>query len=59
MGKDYYGVNYTYEDNDIKINWLREFLQDTNETVAIYYQYNVELASLEKINEKNLVKIYC
>jgi SNF2 family DNA or RNA helicase len=52
MGKDFYSVDKVYEDNENKINWLREFLQDTNETVAIYYQYNVELASLEKLMKK-------
>ena len=52
MGMDYYDVKLTYEDNNIKEDWLGEFLQDTNETVAIYYQYNVELDRLEKLMKK-------
>ena len=52
MGKDFYGEDFTYDDNTIKLDWLSDFLQDTNETVAIYYQYNVELASLEKLMKK-------
>lgn len=52
MGMDFYKNPYTYEDNSIKLDWISEFLQDTKETVAIYYQYNVELNSLEKLMKK-------
>jgi SNF2 family DNA or RNA helicase len=43
---------FKYEDNTNKIDWLEEFLSNTDETVAIYYQYNVELASLESLMKK-------
>lgn len=43
---------FTIEDNTNKIDWLEEFLNNTDETVAIYYQYNVELASLQKLMDK-------
>lgn len=49
--------HFTYEDNTAKIDWLKEFLEDTDETVVILYQYNVELASLEKLM-KSLKKPY-
>ncbi len=51
-GMNEFNERFIYEDNTNKIDWLREFLKDTNETVAIYYQYNVELASLEKLLKK-------
>jgi SNF2 family DNA or RNA helicase len=59
IGKDYYDESLVYKDNSIKIDWLEDFLQDTNEVVAIYYQYNVELEQLEtlmkKLNKKYIV----
>jgi SNF2 family DNA or RNA helicase len=51
-GKDYYDCDITKYDNDFKISWLDDFLQDTNEVVAIYYQYNVELEQLETLMKK-------
>ena len=51
-GYNEYREPFTFEDNTNKIDWLEEFLSNTDETVAIYYQYNVELASLEKLMNK-------
>lgn len=51
-GMDYYNERYVYEDNTLKIDWLREFLEDTNKVIAIYYNYNVELEALEKLMKK-------
>jgi SNF2 family DNA or RNA helicase len=51
-GLDFFDVKTTYESNTIKIDWLEDFLKDTSEIVAIYYQYNVELAQLEKLMKK-------
>lgn len=45
-----------YSDNSHKTDWLKEFLQNTNETVVIFYKYNVEKRQLvdmcEELNEK-------
>ena len=57
MGRDFYGEKYTYEDNTNKIDWIKDFLKDTDETVCIYYQYNVELYALEALM-KSLKKRY-
>lgn len=43
---------FKFEDNTNKLDWLEEFLSDTNEVVAIFYQYNVELEALEKLMQK-------
>jgi SNF2 family DNA or RNA helicase len=43
---------FRYEDNTNKLDWLEEFLSDTNEVVSIFYQYNVELEALEKLMHK-------
>lgn len=56
-GHDKFGEVLIYEDNTIKIDWLHEFLEDTDETVVIFYQYNVELAVLERLL-KTLKKKY-
>jgi SNF2 family DNA or RNA helicase len=48
MGSD----RFQYEDNTAKIDWLEDFLSDTDERAVILYQYNVELASLEKLMKK-------
>jgi len=52
MGMDYYNEKLTYQDNTVKEDWLKDFLSDTNEVVAVYYQYNVELERLEKLMKK-------
>ncbi len=51
--------NFKFEDNTHKIDWLQEFLSNTDETVVIYYQYNTELYDLQnlmvKLNKKTVV----
>jgi SNF2 family DNA or RNA helicase len=42
MGMDSFSRRYTYDDNTHKIDWLRDFLEGTDEVVTIFYQYNVE-----------------
>lgn len=49
MGYDMESNYYEYEDNTIKIDWLRDFLTDTDEVVAIFYTYDVELRSLRTL----------
>lgn len=49
VGMDFYGEHKSYKDNTNKIDWLRDFLKDTDEVVAIYYQYNIELESLKEL----------
>jgi superfamily II DNA or RNA helicase len=51
-GLDMYDNHYHYEDNTEKLDWLSDFLQDTDEVVAIFYQYNVELNALERLMQK-------
>jgi len=51
MGHDKFGTTLIYEDNTIKSAWVKEFLQDTDETIIIFYKYNVELKQLQKVCE--------
>jgi SNF2 family DNA or RNA helicase len=51
-GQDMEGTHYTYEDNSSKLDWLEDFLSDTNEVVTIFYQYNVEMEALKKLLAK-------
>jgi SNF2 family DNA or RNA helicase len=51
-GQDMYDNHYSYEDNNAKLEWLEDFLTDTNEVVTIFYQYNVELEALKKLMAK-------
>lgn len=46
-GHDRYGAPLKFKDNTVKIDWLKEFLSNTDETVVIFYKYNVELELLE------------
>lgn len=54
-GMNEFGERFHFDDNTKKIDWLKEFLEDTDETVTIFYQYNVEkdliLELLEKIGK--------
>ena len=43
---------FVYDDNTAKIDWVRDFLQDTNEVVSIFYSYNVERDLLIELLEK-------
>lgn len=52
MGYDMENNYYEYEDNTEKIEWLEDFLTDTDEVVAIFYTYNVELKILENLMKK-------
>lgn len=40
------------DDNTNKVDWLAEFLLNTDETVVVFYKYNVELALLEEMARK-------
>jgi len=42
IGMNEFGERFHFDDNTKKIDWLKEFLEDTDETVTIFYQYNVE-----------------
>lgn len=42
MGRNQFGERFHFDDNTKKIDWLKDFLKDTSETVTIFYQYNVE-----------------
>lgn len=51
-GRDEFGDRVTYEDNTNKINYLKEMLQDTDETVMIVYNFNAERDALLKLMEE-------
>ena len=51
-GQDMSDTHYSYEDNTTKLDWLEDFLSDTNEIVTIFYQYNVEMEALKKLLAK-------
>lgn len=52
LGYDMEGNQYRIKDNENKIEWIKDFLEDTDEVVSIFYTYNVELASLEELCKK-------
>ena len=51
-GTDEYGVRHLYEDNTLKIDWLEEFLSNTDDIVSILYNFNVEKDLIIKVCEK-------
>lgn len=51
-GVDIYHNSLEYEDNTIKIDWLEEFMSNTDERLIIFYKYNVELKQLEELCKK-------
>jgi SNF2 family DNA or RNA helicase len=51
-GQDMNNNHYSYVDNTSKIDWLEDFLSDTDEVVTIFYQYNVELEALKQLLAK-------
>lgn len=51
-GHDDYGERFSYEDNDEKSSWLKEFLSNTDEVVSVLYCYNVERDKLKQICEE-------
>ena len=58
-GSGEYGEKLTYLDNTNKKDWVVDFLKDTDDKVAILYNYNVELKMLEdacrEANKKYIV----
>lgn len=52
MGFNGWDERLQYDDNKNKIEWLEDFLSGTDETVVVYYQYNVELDKLKKLMDK-------
>jgi SNF2 family DNA or RNA helicase len=52
FGYNEFRQKFSYNDNTNKMDWLEEFLSNTDETVVIYYQYNSELHDLEKLMQK-------
>lgn len=51
-GQDMESVHYSYVDNTSKLDWLEDFLTDTDEVVTIFYQYNVEMEALKTLLTK-------
>jgi SNF2 family DNA or RNA helicase len=51
-GQDMTGAHHKYLDNTSKMDWLEDFLSDTDEVVMIFYQYNVELEGLKTLLTK-------
>lgn len=51
-GRDVFGELLTYEDNTIKVDWLQEFLEDTEGSVLVFYKYNVERDAIVKMLQK-------
>lgn len=51
-GQDMFNTHFAYNDNSSKIDWLEDFLSDTDEVVTIFYQYNVELEALKELMAK-------
>lgn len=56
-GMNEFKERITYDDNNKKIEWLKEFLKDNTETVpVIFYQYNVEGDQIEELAKKMKLK---
>lgn len=51
-GRDIFGDIKRYRDNTNKIDWVKEFLSNTDETIVIFYKYNVELDLLKETCEE-------
>lgn len=56
-GSGIMGEKLAYVDNTIKLDWLKDFINDVDGKVVILYNYNVELDSLEQL-AKNMKKKY-
>ena len=55
LGRTKYNESKKYVDNTVKRDWVKEFLLNTDETIVIFYKYNVELEQLEEVcNELEL-----
>jgi hypothetical protein len=59
LGHDMMGNTFKCKDNNVKLDWLEDFIIGTDEVVSVFYTYNVELDSLvqlaEKLNKKYVV----
>lgn len=54
-GYDKFKHPLEYVDNTEKRDWVKGFLEDTDETIIIFYKYNIELRQLEEVcKELNL-----
>jgi len=51
-GQDMNNTHFSYQDNTSKLDWLEDFLNDTDEVVTIFYQYNVEMEALKTLLTK-------
>lgn len=58
-GTDYFNNILTYQDNMIKIDWLRDFIEDTDGRVIVLYSYNVELESLTAMANSAKIPYIC
>jgi hypothetical protein len=52
IGTNEYKEHLQYEDNTLKLDWLEEFLSDTDDVVSVLYSYNVEREQIIKICKK-------
>lgn len=57
LGYDAVNNRHTYQDNTAKLDWLEDFLTDTDEPVVLFYRYNVELDAITSLL-KRLKKTY-
>lgn len=56
-GADEFKEPVYLDDNKHKIEWLTEFLSNTDETVVVFYKYNVELELLTEMAHKLSKKV--
>lgn len=49
MGRSMFGDQVFIDDNTIKLDWVKDFLLDTEERVVIFYQYTIEGDNLEEL----------
>lgn len=56
-GMDIWKDHHNYVDNNIKLDWLAEFIEDTDEKLMIFYNYDVEKDALVRLL-KDLGKKY-
>lgn len=52
MGSDEYKDRFRYKDNTIKLDWLKEFISNTDEKLIILYNFNVEKDIIIELLEK-------
>jgi|GEM_PF-4050746 len=49
VGQDNFSTRYQIDTNTNKLDWLKDFLQDTDEPVVIMYQYTVEMQNIRNL----------